>query len=100
MFIKIISNQFNVVKSFVVLVIIYIVVPCNVATLLESLTDPVISRTSGLNVLFNMLGTPTYKKHIITSVLDTNEFSKGSFQLVKSAIRRCVHIYMIFGIYL
>lgn len=100
MFIKINSNQLNVVKSFIVLVIVYVVVPCNAAILVENVTDPVISRTSGLNVLYNMFGMPTYKQHSFTSILDSNEFSKGLFQLVKSAVRRCVNIYMIFRFFL
>lgn len=80
------------VKKIIVVLIFCLVLPCNVALLLGDFTDPVVSRTSGLNVLFNIFGMPTYKHHIFTSVLDNN-FSKGLFQLLKNAIRRCVHKY-------
>lgn len=91
MFIKINSNQFRFVKSFIVLIVLHLLIPCNKAVSFGNLTDPVVSRTSGLNVLFNMFGMPTYKDHTFTSVLDSNKISKGLFNSFKSAVRRCVH---------
>lgn len=88
MFTKINLNLCSSVKSFIVIVVICLAVPCNVA--FDDFARPVISRTSGLNVLLHMFGMPTYKHHIITSFLDVNDVTKGLFQLVKIGLRRCV----------
>lgn len=90
MFRKINLNELDTVKSFVALVIICRVALCNAD---ENIKNPVVSRTSGLNVLFNMFGMPTYQDHSFTSVLDTSEISTKLFGWFKSATRRCVSFF-------
>lgn len=81
-------NESSTVKSFIALVIICLVVPCNVD---GDLLDPVVSRTSGLpSLAINALGMQEFKHHIFTSPLDTNPISRGLTQLIKTIIRGCV----------
>lgn len=87
MFVKFNLNELSTVNKLFALVIICLVVPCDVD---GGITDSVVSRTSGLNVLLNMFGMSTYENHTLTSALDIDKISKNLFYWVRSAVRRCV----------
>lgn len=89
LFRRISFNSLSSVKGFVALVIVCLVIPCNVN---GDITSPVISRTSGLNILFKMFGMPTFEHHSFTSFLDANDITKKLFQSFKNAVRQYVNI--------
>lgn len=71
----------------IVLVYIWVVIPCNLATFSQKENPEPIGFNSG-NVFHNVLGERSYVDHVVTSRLDVSPFWLRSYRLLRDTIRR------------
>lgn len=70
----------------IVLVMFCLVVPCNIAILFGDHTSPIGQHSS--NIFYKILRMQPYKDHIITKILNIDEFYANLFSLTKHTLRR------------
>lgn len=84
MYFKIKLNQYNRV----VLLMFFLVVPCNIAILFGDYTYTAPIGKYSNNIFYNILRMQPYKDHILSKLLNIEDFYANLFSLTKHAFRR------------